>query len=81
MAAGRIAKPGSRNGPCLPDPDSSVDYFGDATMCSHVDCKANRTAAASLCPVCLKPIGYETRFYRSGASGYVHATCEESIKA
>jgi hypothetical protein len=62
MAASRLPKPGSQLGPCR-------------HACTHRDCAASRTMAATICRFCRKPVGYETRFYN--ASGLCHAACLE----
>lgn len=49
MAAGFIARPGTKGGPC--------------DGCSHRDCVNTRMTADSLCGICFQPIGYERRFY------------------
>jgi hypothetical protein len=70
MAAGYIQKPGREWGPCL-DP------------CSHLDCKANREMAASLCKYCHQQIGYERGFYNvretaNDPNDLVHSSCHEA---
>lgn len=66
MAAGRLPAPGTPFGPCT-DP------------CQHIDCAATRRDAASLCRICTREIGYETRFYAEYTSTrqLVHAACLE----
>lgn len=54
MAAGILSAPGEPYGPCADD-------------CRHHDCALTRKMAASLCPRCEKPIGYDVRFYRVDA--------------
>jgi hypothetical protein len=51
MAAGRLAAPGSQYGPCI-------------EKCAHIDCNQTRADADAECPICRKPIGYDTRFYQ-----------------
>lgn len=63
MAAGSLPAPGTPLGPCLLE-------------CSHTDCWQTRLDAASICPECGQPIGYETRMY-SEKGQLVHATCLE----
>lgn len=71
MAAERLPSPGTEYGPCL-DPS-----------CGHVDCAQTRQMAENLCKYCLKPVGYETRFYlinvasSQPAKMTVHASCHE----
>jgi hypothetical protein len=72
MAAGSIPKPGSKYGPCM-------------SACRHCDCKQYRKDAATICPLCKKPIGYDTSFYDDRGSisiddflrALVHAECSE----
>ena len=77
MAAGTLASPGTEYGPCTDD-------------CEHRDCAYTRWQAASLCTICGKPIGYDTRYYRDAPADegtrdqysmkFCHALCfEESI--
>ena len=67
MAAGILPKPGTKHGPCK--------------RCEHIDCRQTRRDAESLCRVCQRPIGYQTRFYREtdppGRNNLVHAACVE----
>jgi hypothetical protein len=67
MAAGVLAKPGSRRGPCL-------------KACEHRDCAATREIAASICRICKMPIGYDVGFYMNydPPGGYVHSVCYEN---
>ena len=66
--AGIIGRPGTRNGPCI-------------AKCNHKDCDASRQQAASICWLCEKPVGFDTRFYAADG-GFVHALClEESEEA
>lgn len=68
MAAGRLPKPGSEVGPCEGE-------------CKHKDCAETRSMAGAICPICDKPVGYETRFYHSTGE-LVHAAClEDQIEA
>jgi hypothetical protein len=77
MAAGRLPEPGTEFGPCI-DP-----------ACGHIDCAQTRQMAENLCKYCLKPVGYETRFYLIAdmvddqpTKTTVHAYChEEAIEA
>jgi len=65
MAAGILPKPGTKVGPC-------------AKSCKHIDCAETRTMAARVCPICEKPIGYDTRFYQHGTlEELTHAVCLE----
>jgi len=64
MAAGRLPGPGTQFGPC-------------DGPCGHSDCFATRRDATATCSFCLKPIGYETLFYRHGY-GLAHAACLEA---
>lgn len=50
MAASAIPVPGSEYGPC-------------AEACEHIDCAANRTAAAGTCRICKEPIGFGNRVF------------------
>lgn len=62
-----VPKPGSKYGPCL-------------TPCHHRDCALSMSTAVSICRLCGKPIGYETRYYRDeqlGSGEWVHAYCFE----
>lgn len=66
MAASVISKPGSEHGPCK-------------GRCKHRDCRQTVTDAQSACRFCLKPIGYETLYYRARFDGCLaHATCLET---
>lgn len=67
MAAGEIAPPGSKYGPCF------------EILCGHIDCKATRKMAAQFCRYCDQPIGYETRMYSDplDRDKLVHAVCLE----
>ena len=76
MAAGTLAAPGTKYGPCKKE-------------CKHTDCTNTRQMAESICPECKKPIGYETRFYKlhkgellpgSDFEGLVHAACIETYE-
>lgn len=67
MAATTLPQPGTEYGPC-PEP------------CDHIDCKQTREIANSICTLCKKPIGYNTRFYVDPdieEKSYVHALCLE----
>jgi hypothetical protein len=70
MAAGSISEPGSIFGPCKEE-------------CTHPDCLATKTMAASWCAICFKEIGYNTRFYQQQGreTVYVHALCLEKAIA
>jgi len=50
-----MAAPGTQFGPC---------EHVDGGTCSHIDCAQTRSDAASECPLCSQPIGYETAFYQ-----------------
>ena len=68
MAASSIARPGTNHGPCLPG------------ACKHRDCAQMHALASTPCPLCSKPIGYETPFYDDRSNhglGLVHAVCLE----
>lgn len=62
MAPGKLAKPGTKYGPC-------------AEPCNHRDCKITRRMAEMLCPHCSEPIGYEQFFYDDPDLGLVHFSC------
>lgn len=65
MAAGTLPRPGTRLGPCV-------------DCCVHTDCAETLRMADSLCVLCGKKIGYETRFYCvPNARTLVHAACHE----
>lgn len=49
MAATMVESPGKGTGPCV--------------ECKHDDCAEYRRDAASLCAICKKPIGYDTRYF------------------
>lgn len=67
MAAAIIPKPGTKFGPCK-------------KACNHIDCKANRTTAESVCGFCSTPIGFETLYYVDQGAP-CHARClEESVE-
>jgi hypothetical protein len=68
MGANVLSKPGSINGPC-------------ESQCNHVECKATREQAQSLCRFCGQPIGYETYFHRDpgDAKRLTHADCLEDF--
>lgn len=56
MPASLIPRPGTQIGPC-----------DKTASCGHDDCKQTVADAASLCPKCGKPIGYDHRaFYYHG---------------
>lgn len=57
-----IPEPGSKYGPCL-------------EPCRHLDCKANREAAAEKCVTCADPIGFDVPYYKGEAGGLEHAKC------
>lgn len=63
MAAGIIARPGTKAGPCK-------------GTCKHLDCAETRARAASKCLYCRMPVGYDTRVYQHG-DYTVHALCHE----
>ena len=65
MAAGTLPAPGTEYGPCVGD-------------CSHRDCAKTRKDAASVCPLCEEPIGYETPYYVDDDKSLVHARCLEA---
>lgn len=65
MAAGAFPRPGTKYGACKGE-------------CAHTDCAATRREAASSCPDCGTPIGYDRLFYSRGNGVFVHATCEEA---
>jgi hypothetical protein len=68
MAASRLPSPGTKLGPCK-------------RKCEHRDCAETRRMSESICRICSKPIGYETRFYGDGP-GFVHAIClEDEVEA
>lgn len=72
MAAGRLPKPGTEFGPC------PIQTYGPHLGgCEHTDCALTRQMAATACPLCGEPIGYDTRYYASGQHGLVHASCAE----
>lgn len=56
MAAGVLPKPGTQYGPC--------DARGS---CEHRDCRAIVREAISICRICRRAIGYDTRFYQERA--------------
>jgi len=67
MAAGRLPRPGTQDGPCEGD-------------CDHVDCAETMAMAAARCSYCEKPIGFQTRFYQRSGGGLLdlnHAACVE----
>lgn len=64
MAAGILPRPGTQYGPC-------------EQPCDHVDCRATRQDAASICVYCRREIGFGTRFYRTDLT-LVHAACAEN---
>lgn len=73
MAAISLASPGTKYGPCK-------------APCQHRDCAATRLMAESICRLCGKPIGYDTRCYADPDSpdplASVHASClEDAIEA
>lgn len=72
MAAGILSAPGTKLGPC-----KSKDLFS-TPECKHKDCAQIRLMADTLCTVCLKTIGYETRFYESEDKTLTHALCYET---
>lgn len=61
MAAGKLYRPGNRNGPCV-------------LSCTHRVCVDTRRMAASVCRLCERPIGYGVKFYADD-EGLVHASC------
>ena len=63
MAAGTLAVPGTKHGPC-------------AEECQHRDCAATRRSAEGRCRICGELIGYGTRVYWEDGV-YVHADCVE----
>jgi len=65
MAAGILSAPGTKIGPCK-------------KSCKHKDCAEIKTMAATACTVCLKNIGYDTRFYQLEDKTLVHALCIET---
>lgn len=71
MSASTLRAPGAKYGPC-------------ERPCSHMDCEASRKMAAAVCPLCAKPIGWDTRFYDDRSNhglGLVHALClEEQVE-
>ena len=71
MAAGSIPAPGSELGPCEEE-------------CRHIDCAQSRAMAASVCTLCLFPIGYGVLFYNvqspTDSPSYAHARCLEAIE-
>ena len=69
MAAGTLPSPGKivnglEIGACIDE------------GCGHTDCECTRNQAASLCPLCNQPIGYETRIYNHKGT-LNHADCLE----
>jgi len=50
MGYGHLPSPGTKYGPCT-------------GACEHRDCALTRSQAASACPHCGKPIGYDVAFY------------------
>ncbi len=72
MAAGVLPGPGAVS------PASGEEIGPCVDACKHRDCAATREMAAASCRFCVKPIGYDVRFYREGnGSGLVHASCWE----
>ena len=71
MAYITLAEPGTEYGPC-------------AEPCMHKDCDATKTQASTLCPYCLKPLGYGhalTRADTEVSTGLGHFACiEEQIE-
>lgn len=68
MAAGALAEPGTKFGPC-------------AGECAHRDCAATRATALAPCGICTEPIGYDRAFYRGtldSEEGWSHAVCLET---
>src|SRR5437899_9565048 len=65
MAAGKLPKPGSRNGPC-------------AEECAHTDCRLTKRWAQERCLHCGEAIRYETRFYRT-EEVFAHAVSWSSL--
>lgn len=62
-----IPEPGTEYGPCVP-------------TCEHIDCANNREMAERLCYVCLKRIGYSTRFVqRSRWRTLAHDSCLDPV--
>ena len=60
-----LPKPGTKLGPCKGG-------------CVHIDCRHTIQDAQTACRFCLKPIGYETPFYRARLDGKLaHAVCLE----
>lgn len=64
MAAGILAAPGTKSGPCDGD-------------CQHIDCRLVRVEALTHCSFCDEEIGYNTRFYITEEFGHCHALCLE----
>jgi hypothetical protein len=71
MAYITLAEPGTKHGPC-------------AEECEHVDCNETKRKASTLCPYCLKPLGYGqalTRADTTVSTGLGHFSCiEEQIE-
>lgn len=86
MAAGWLPKPttGKKTvGPCAPDCHRWTKKHAPSKVIaegkSHVDCEVIRGQAASLCRLCSKPIGFDTRMYvdPENERAFVHALCLE----
>lgn len=45
--------------------------------CEHLICAGMRQIAASDCPICFHPIGFERNFYRQWDGRFVHASCAD----
>ncbi len=65
MAYSIIQEPGSKYGPCEGD------------MCDHIDCAGLRTVAASVCRLCVEPIGYGVEYCKDpdDEDRHVHFWC------
>jgi hypothetical protein len=63
MAAGILAAPGTKVGPCR-------------GKCQHIDCNETRERAESRCIYCREKVGYRVRVYQHG-DYTVHARCHE----
>lgn len=58
-----IQKPGSEFGPCEDE-------------CEHLDCKASRDMAETICRFCDEPIGYDRGLTREPEDErFVHSSC------
>lgn len=62
MASAFLSRPGTDTGPCV-------------GFCNHTDCNWQRHLANTICHICGKRIGFETRFLQDD-KGHVHESCQ-----